>query len=74
MTGHGVEAARALFHEVYRYGTRLPDDRRPGLYLYGLSLGASASEQSAQLSEVFSDPFKGRCGAARPYPVRSGTR
>src|SRR5690606_26282940 len=42
----GEEAARGLFDAVYGYWSRLPRDRRPRLYLHGLSLGALNSQQS----------------------------
>src|SRR5690606_11225977 len=44
---YGAEAARALFRVVYEHWTRLPRDRRPRLYLHGLSLGAMNSQRSA---------------------------
>src|SRR6185312_8709303 len=49
---YGADAARALFKEVYGYWTTLPKERRPKLYLHGLSLGAMNSEQSTDLFEV----------------------
>ncbi len=64
---YGAEAARALFQEVYGFWTRLPKDHRPKLYLYGLSLGALSSEQSAQLFEVLGDPFQGALWSGPPF-------
>src|SRR5262249_31104735 len=49
---YGADAARALFNETYGYWTTLPKDKRPRLYLHGLSLGAANSEQSTDLIEV----------------------
>jgi uncharacterized membrane protein len=39
---YGAETAQAVFEEVYGYWTRLPQGRRPRLYLFGPSLGAHA--------------------------------
>jgi len=57
--GYGADAARALFKEIYGYWVTLPKDSRPRLYLHGLSLGATNSEQSTDLIEVLGDPFAG---------------
>ncbi len=65
--GYGGEASRALFHEVYGYWTTLPRDRRPKLYLYGLSLGAMNSERSNELFEVLGDPYQGALWSGPPF-------
>ena len=67
---YGADAARALFKEVYEYWTTLPKDRRPRLYLHGLSLGAKNSEQSTDLIEVLGDPFAGALWSGPPYSSR----
>ncbi len=67
---YGSEASRALFTEVYGYWTTLPKDKRPKLYLYGLSLGAKNSEQSSELFEVLGDPYQGALWAGPPYSSR----
>nr|WP_255695789.1 alpha/beta-hydrolase family protein [Shinella sp. NM-101] len=67
---YGAEAARALFHAVYGHWTKLPREHRPKLYLYGLSLGALSSEQSAELFEVIGDPYQGALWAGPPFPSR----
>ncbi|UPA23499.1 alpha/beta hydrolase [Shinella oryzae] len=67
---YGAEAARALFRTVYNHWTTLPKDSRPKLYLYGLSLGALSSEQSAELFEVIGDPYQGALWAGPPFPSR----
>ncbi|MFT0851384.1 alpha/beta-hydrolase family protein [Achromobacter sp. F4_2707] len=56
---YGVDVARALFVEIYEYWTRMPKDKRPRLYLHGLSLGTYNSERSAQLFEMIADPIDG---------------
>jgi uncharacterized membrane protein len=64
---YGIEAAQELFNVVYGYWTTLPHDQRPRLYLNGLSLGAHASQASAQLFDVLSDPFDGALWAGPPF-------
>ncbi|MGY8664542.1 alpha/beta-hydrolase family protein [Bradyrhizobium sp. UFLA05-109] len=64
---YGVEAARALFSEVYGYWTTLPRDKRPKLYLHGLSLGAMNSERSAELFETIGDPIAGALWSGPPF-------
>ncbi|APG85179.1 hypothetical protein SAMCCGM7_Ch2438 [Sinorhizobium americanum CCGM7] len=65
--GYGADAANALFDEVYRYWTTLPKDRRPKLYLHGLSLGAMNSQGSVDLFDVIGDPFQGALWSGPPF-------
>ncbi len=55
----GGVTARALFREVYGYWRTLPPERRPKLYLHGLSLGALNSERSFEMFELLGEPFDG---------------
>jgi len=71
---YGEEAARALFRVVYAYWTTLPKDRRPLLYLHGLSLGAMNSEKSAQLFEMLGDPIAGALWSGPPFANRGWRR
>ena len=64
---YGAEAGEALFKTVYGYWTTLPKDRRPKLYLHGLSLGALNSERSADLFDVIGDPFQGALWSGPPF-------
>ena len=66
----GVEAARALFAEIYGYWTTLPKDKRPKLYVHGLSLGAMNSEKSAELFEMLGDPIAGALWSGPPFGSR----
>ena len=59
--------ARALFNEVYDYWTKLPEETRPKLYLFGLSLGALGSEASADLVTLFPDPINGALWSGPPF-------
>ncbi|MCA1490915.1 alpha/beta hydrolase [Sinorhizobium alkalisoli] len=65
--GYGAETSDALFEEVYRYWTTLPHDRRPKLYLHGLSLGAMNSQGSLDLFDIISDPFQGALWSGPPF-------
>jgi uncharacterized membrane protein len=65
--GYGAESARALFSQVYDHWRALPKDRRPKLYLHGLSLGAMNSERSTELFEIFGDPVHGALWAGPPF-------
>ncbi|MGY0575006.1 alpha/beta hydrolase [Bradyrhizobium sp. RDM12] len=67
---YGAEAARALFAEIYGYWTTLPKDKRPQLYLHGLSLGAMNSEKSAELFETIGDPVAGALWSGAPFESR----
>jgi uncharacterized membrane protein len=67
---YGAEAARALFAEIYGYWTTLPRDKRPKLYLHGLSLGAMNSEKSAELFETIGDPIDGALWSGPPFASR----
>jgi uncharacterized membrane protein len=68
---YGAETGDALFDAVYGRWTELPRAGRPKLYLYGLSLGAHNSQQSADLYDVIGDPFHGALWVGPPF--RSGT-
>ncbi|MBR0987794.1 alpha/beta hydrolase [Bradyrhizobium liaoningense] len=67
---YGAEAARALFAEIYGFWTTLPRDKRPKLYLHGLSLGAMNSEKSAELFEMIGDPIAGALWSGAPFESR----
>ena len=56
---YGADTARAVFQVVYDYWRTLPKERRPRLYLFGLSLGARNSDLSADLFDVIADPYQG---------------
>jgi uncharacterized membrane protein len=68
------ESAMDLFGEVYDYWKTLPKDKRPKLYLHGLSLGALGSAASADLFTVFEDPIHGGLWSGPPFPSAVWTR
>ena len=63
-------SARALFSAVYSHWTSLPQEARPKLYLFGLSLGALGSEASADLITLIDDPIDGALWAGPPFASR----
>jgi uncharacterized membrane protein len=64
---YGAENARALFQAVYGHWTKLPRDRRPALYLYGVSLGALNSDGSFDVHDIIADPFHGALWTGPPF-------
>lgn len=67
---YSADTVRALFKEIYGYWTTLPKERRPKLYLHGLSLGALNSQESTDLIEALGDPFAGALWTDPPHSSR----
>jgi uncharacterized membrane protein len=64
---YGVDQARALFDKVYAHWTALPKDRRPRLYVHGLSQGAFNSQATLPLLDMLGDPIQGALWAGSPF-------
>jgi uncharacterized membrane protein len=64
---YGADTARAVFRVVYGYWRTLPKERRPRLYLFGLSLGAQNSDLSADFFDVIADPYQGALWVGPPW-------
>lgn len=64
---YGAETARALFQRVYARWRELPRDRRPRLYVHGLSLGALNGERALDLWDIVGDPIDGALWSGPPY-------
>ncbi len=62
-----AEAGRALFGAVHRRWQQRPEETRPRLYLYGLSLGAHSSQQSLRLHEMLDQPIDGALWVGPPF-------
>ncbi|GAB5510823.1 MAG: alpha/beta-hydrolase family protein [Hyphomicrobiales bacterium] len=60
-------AAQALFDAVYGHWLTVPDNERPELFAFGLSLGALGSESSADLVTLFNDPIDGALWSGPPF-------
>ena len=68
---YGEETAAAVFRQIYGYWTSLPHDQRPALYLFGMSLGALHSSDSADFLDVIGDPFQGALWVGPPFSSRA---
>jgi uncharacterized membrane protein len=62
-----LESGRTLFRAVYNHWLTLPRERRPRLYLYGLSLGAYSSQNSVRLHEIIGEPISGALWVGPPF-------
>ncbi|MGU3401255.1 alpha/beta hydrolase [Brucellaceae bacterium D45D] len=65
---YGADSARALFETVYNYWKDLPVEKRPKIYLHGLSLGAFNSQNSVSLFEILDAPLNGALWSGPPFP------
>lgn len=64
---YGRETAEAVFRAVYGHWRALPPDRRPRLYLHGLSLGSLNSDLSVPPWQVLGDPPDGALWVGPPF-------
>ncbi len=64
------EAASALFSAIYNYWTTLPHNKRPTLYLHGLSLGALGSADTVDFLTILADPINGALWSGPPFLSR----
>ncbi len=64
---YSKDAGRALFSAVYNHWHELPRESRPRLYLYGLSLGAYASQESLSPYQILGDPPQGALWVGPPF-------
>jgi len=69
-TSTGLEQATALLETVHEYWKTLPENRRPRLYVHGLSLGAWSSMHATNLFRLVNDPIDGAFWAGPPFPSR----
>ncbi|NPD16441.1 hypothetical protein HOY34_14670 [Xinfangfangia sp. D13-10-4-6] len=67
---YGTEAATAVFREIYGHWSTLPRDKRPELYLFGLSLGARNGEMPISWQDLLSDPPQGALWVGPPFAMR----
>ncbi|PAU96467.1 hypothetical protein CK240_13810 [Paracoccus salipaludis] len=67
-TRAGLDQARALIGTIHRHWRSLPRDRRPRLYVHGLSLGAWASMYGTDLFALLDNPIAGALWAGPPFP------
>ena len=67
-TSTGLEQATALQDVVHGYWKTLPANKRPRLYVHGLSLGAWSSMYATNLFRLLDDPIDGAFWAGPPFP------
>ena len=63
----GADTARAVYRAFYTHWHALPEDSRPRLYLFGLSLGAHNGQSAATLPELIADPPQGAFWVGPPF-------
>lgn len=63
----GAETARELFQRVYARWRELPRERRPRLYVHGLSLGALNGERALDIWDIVGDPIHGALWSGPPF-------
>ncbi|ODA67124.1 hypothetical protein A7A08_01870 [Methyloligella halotolerans] len=68
--GRSQDSAAEVFRVIYRYWQSLPKDRRPKLYLFGLSLGSLGSEGSPPMYAWLGDAFDGAVWSGPPFRNR----
>jgi len=62
------ESASALYNTIHQYWSALPEESRPELYLFGLSLGSLGAETSINLMTLINNPIQGGLFAGPPFP------
>jgi len=60
-------SAKIVFTEIYDYWRSLPEDSRPELIIYGISLGSLGSEDSANIFSLLTDPIEGALWVGPPF-------
>jgi uncharacterized membrane protein len=61
------ETARTVFATVHAYWSTLPEDDRPRLYLYGLSLGSFGVESILTSIDIINEPIDGALMVGPPF-------
>lgn len=61
------ETAQTMFATIHDYWVTLPEDSRPKLYLFGLSLGSFGVESVLTDVDVINSPFDGALMAGPPF-------
>ncbi len=61
------ETSRTVFNTVHDYWSTLPEDSRPQLYLYGLSLGSYGVESILNSISLVNEPIDGAFMSGPPF-------
>ncbi|WP_417672269.1 alpha/beta hydrolase [Roseibium sp.] len=67
-TRTGLDQATATMRTVYAHWRSLPEDRRPQLYMHGISLGAWSSMYSFDIFQMLNEPISGALWTGSPFP------
>ena len=67
-TESGLEQSAALMQKVYEYWSALPPNRRPRLYMHGISLGAWSSMYAFNPFLMMDEPIDGALWVGPPFP------
>lgn len=67
---YGAETATAVYRRFYDHWRGLPEESRPRLYLFGLSLGARNGELPIHWTDQISDPITGALWVGPPFAMR----
>ncbi|MGB7859931.1 MAG: alpha/beta-hydrolase family protein [Acidimicrobiia bacterium] len=61
------ETSQVVFATIHQYWRLLPEDRRPEIYLYGLSLGSSGVESILSSINIINEPIDGALMVGPPF-------
>jgi uncharacterized membrane protein len=61
------ETSQVVFGRIHEYWSTLPEDRRPEIYLYGLSLGALGVESILTSINIVNEPIDGALMVGPPF-------
>lgn len=61
------ETSQAVFGTIHAYVSKLPEDERPEIYLYGLSLGAYGVEAILTSINIVNEPIDGALMVGPPF-------
>ncbi|MDP0926931.1 alpha/beta-hydrolase family protein [Paracoccus onubensis] len=67
-TDSGLDQAEALMRLVYEHWAAMPDNRRPRLYMHGISLGSWSSMHAFNVFQMMNEPIDGALWAGPPFP------
>jgi len=68
--GRSQDSAATVFRTIYRHWNSLPENSRPRLYLFGLSLGSLGSEASPPVHAWLGESFDGAVWSGPPFRNR----
>lgn len=61
------ETSQVVFRTIHEYWSALPEDRRPEIYLYGLSLGSYGVESILTSINIINEPIDGALMVGPPF-------